>query len=190
MPSTLPNKYTTLSPNINTGSFDHWSLPVLEALAGCNYSETCQMLLQIGSMSCLSAKLLFWWASVNTTPLLKYWLRLLSFRNMPPSPQLSLIGSTLILCYCCHRECYLLLMRGDREKITAWDIYLMFSPECSSRGRGGPSASREDRASEAGTSSAVAAHPGCSLWQGLREVRRFISVIRWRKWCVVQLKLD
>lgn len=45
MPLTHPNKYTALSQDINRESFDHWSLPVL--LAGCNYSETGQMLLQI-----------------------------------------------------------------------------------------------------------------------------------------------
>lgn len=88
---TAPNKYTTLSPNINTESFDHWSFPVLETLASCNYSGTCQMLLQIRPMSCLFVKLVLWWASVNRAHSLQYWLRLLSIRNIPPSPQLSLI---------------------------------------------------------------------------------------------------
>lgn len=91
MPLTHPNKYTTLSPNINTESFDHWSLPALETLAGCNYSKTGQTLLQIRPVAVCLLSILLWWAFVNTTPSLQYWLHLLSFRNIPLSPQLLLI---------------------------------------------------------------------------------------------------
>lgn len=156
------------------GSFDHWSLPALGTVAGCNYSETeCQTLLQIRPMSCLFVKHVLWWASVNTTPSLQYRLRLLSSRNMPPSSQLSLIRQhTLSLLPLSSR---MLNWQEELEKtMIACDVYLMFSVECSSWGWAGPSAGREDGASEAGTSSAVGAHTGCSLWQGLREVRHLM----------------
>lgn len=181
MPLSPPNKYTTLSPNTNAGSFDHWSLPVLGTLASCNSSETCQTWLPIRPMSCLFVKLVFWWASVNTTPSLQYWLRLLSFRNHRHLPHnFRWLNSSLILYYHCHQECYDEEL-GKKKKRIACDVYLMFCVECSWRGWAGPSAGGEGGASEAGTSSAVAAHPGCSPRQRPREVR----LIRWCRWCVV-----
>lgn len=189
MPLTHPNKYTTLSPNINTESFDHWSLPALETLAGCNYSKTGQTLLQIRPMAVYLLSMYF--GEHLLTQLLHCSIDYTSchLETFHFHHNFCWLGRTLILCYHCHQECFLNDKRSWRgeKKITASDVYLLLSVE--RRGWAGPSAGRKDGASEAGTSSAVAAHPGCSLWQGLRGVRCSMWVIRWHKWCVVQLKL-